>query len=424
MSYYPVKMYTSAMTGAPILNNNWGDLIAVLDACLVNGFNLKTLDSLTFDVNTGLATATVSTGHGYTVDQVVLISGADQAEYNGEHSVVSTTTTTFSFAVTGTPVTPATTSTQLTAKVAPLGWSAPYRADYKVAYRPTDPTATGNMLLVDNRLKTPNYTTTWAKWANVGIVEGMSDIDTIVGAQAPYDAAKPSKNWQQVEANQWGWFKWYHARQFTNTANIYYENTGDGGTTPRSWVLIGDGGLFYLFNEYAAGYSLAFYLFGDIVSYKAVDHYATALAAKEIYLGNSVNFGVHSSYGNVIRSDNAYGAVLLRSYTQLDNPVGFTLISLLYKGSLPSISGIDGMPYPNGPDYSLWLLPYFVRQADGHMRGIMPGLYYVPHTRPYAHLAVVDNVTGYPGRKFVMVRVGYDYSSDGQVAIDITGPWR
>ena len=75
-----------------------------------------------------------------------------------------------------------------------------------------DPQSPQNLLLIDNSLKTPNYTTGWAKWANVGIVEDLSDIDTIVGAQAPYDPNNPTQNWKQVTASQWGWYKWFHAR--------------------------------------------------------------------------------------------------------------------------------------------------------------------------------------------------------------------
>lgn len=419
---YPVKFYSSGMLNSPVLANNWGDLVTLLDACLINGFGLTTLDSITFDASTGIATASISAGHGFSVNQVLEITGADQPEYNGEHSVLSVTVNTFTFAVTGTPVTPATTSTQLSAKVAPLGWEAPYRADYKVAYRSKSAASPKNMLLVDDRLKTPNYTTTWAKWANVGIVEDMSDINTIVGKQAPYDAAKPTKNWQQVEANQWGWYKWYHARMF----GYSYENSGDGGAGARNWVLIGDDRLFYLFLEPLPNTSLLFYLYGDINSYKPDDQYATALAAKDVYLGNGIYLQSPYYYGNLIASNSDAGAVLLCSYTQLGGPISFSLTSLNINNN-QTVSGRGAMiPFPNGPDYSLWLLPFFVKQSDGHMRGTMPGLYFVPHNLPYPHLSVVDNVVGQPGRRFLMVSLGYESisSNTAQVAIDITGPWR
>ena len=107
--------------------------------------------------------------------------------------------------------------------------------------------AAQNILLIDNSLKTPNYTTGWAKWANVGIVEDLSDIDTIVGAQAPYDPNNPTQNWKQVTGSQWGWYKWYHAR------GGQYESAGDSGAGARNWVLVGDDRLFYLFCTNAAG---------------------------------------------------------------------------------------------------------------------------------------------------------------------------
>ena len=73
-----VKHFRSNMTGAPTLNGVAGALIGVLDACLVNGFNLKTIDSLA--VAAGVATASVGGGHGYEPDTVVLIAGATPGE--------------------------------------------------------------------------------------------------------------------------------------------------------------------------------------------------------------------------------------------------------------------------------------------------------------------------------------------------------
>ena len=125
----PVKYFTSGMQGAPVVSNNWGDLTSLLDAVLVNGFNLKTVDSITS--TDGVATATVSTGHGYVVNQVVLIAGCEQAAYNGEQVVTSVTASTFTFAVTGTPASPATTKTSISAKVAPLGFQIAFTSTNK-----------------------------------------------------------------------------------------------------------------------------------------------------------------------------------------------------------------------------------------------------------------------------------------------------
>ena len=89
MTDLTVKYFSSGMVGAPQIANNWGDLVTMLDACLVNGFALKAIDSLTFA--NGVATASITAGHAYLRDQVVLIAGADQPEYNGLFRVISTT---------------------------------------------------------------------------------------------------------------------------------------------------------------------------------------------------------------------------------------------------------------------------------------------------------------------------------------------
>lgn len=417
-----VKYFNSGMTGAPQISNNWGDLVTMLDACLVNGFALKAIDSLTFA--NGIATATISSGHAYRPFQVVEIAGASQPEYNGQFRVLTRTATTFTYAVTGTPASPATTTTSLTAKVAPLGWEKPFAGTHKAAYRSKNPQSPQNLLLIDNSLKTPGYDTSWAKWANVGIVEDMTDIDTIVGAQAPYDPNLPTKNWKQVQANQWGWHKWYHARQ------TGYESHVDGGGGNRNWVLVGDDRLFYLFITHQAGfnwYGRTSYCFGDIASFKPGDQYATVLAADDIYLGNSNYASYPGQYGGygLVMSLNFTGKVLLRSHTQMGNPVRFGLTSLRINGSNQEVCGRGSMPFPNGPDFSLWLLPTYVRQEDGHMRGMMPGMYWMPQDRPFSDLTVVDNVVGQEGKKFLLVRQGYESEAAGaQIAFDITGPWR
>jgi len=421
MTDLTVKYFNSGMVGAPQISNNWGDLVTMLDACLVNGFSLKAIDTLTFA--NGIATATITSGHAYLREQVVLIAGAEQPEYNGSFRVLTTTTTTFTYAVTGTPVSPATTTTNLSAKVAPLGWEKPFAGTSKAAYRSKNPQSPQNILLIDNSLKTPNYTTGWAKWANVGIVEDLSDIDTIVGAQAPYDPNNPTQNWKQVTASQWGWYKWFHAR------SNQYESNGDSGGGGRNWVLIGDDRLFFLFCTNAAGYGWYgrnCYCFGDLISFKPGDNYATVLAADDNYSGMSNYWsypGQFSGYG-LVSSLDFTGKVLLRNHTQLGNPVRFGLTSLNTNNG-QQICGRGPTPFPNGADYSLWLLPTYVRQEDGHMRGILPGMLWMSQDRPYSDQTIVDNVVGQAGKRFLLVRTQYSSETEGaQIAFDITGPWR
>jgi len=76
----------------------------------------QTLVSLTSA--TGTATATTPLAHGYSSGDLVLISGAVQTQYNGNFTITSTGTTTFTYVVSGSPATPATTTTALTCEKA------------------------------------------------------------------------------------------------------------------------------------------------------------------------------------------------------------------------------------------------------------------------------------------------------------------
>ena len=63
--------------------------------------------------------------------------------------------------------------------------------------------------------------------------------------------------------------------------------------------------------------------------------------------------------------------------------------------------------------------------APGAVRGLMPGMLWMPQDRPYSDQTIVDNVVGQAGKKFLLVRTQYSSETEGaQIAFDITGPWR
>ena len=110
------------------------------------------------------------------------------------------------------------------------------RLTIRLTYRSPNPQSNRHFLRVDDSLPS-GYTSSWAKFGRVTIAEGMSDIDTFVGAQAPFTPAAPTRNEVPTGSGTTmyvGWFKWYYAR------NSYNENSGDNGNWARSWVLVGD----------------------------------------------------------------------------------------------------------------------------------------------------------------------------------------
>ncbi len=70
-------------------------------------YKLRTVTNITLSGTT--ATATTSAAHGYSVGDWVRIAGADQSAYDGVVKILSVpSSTTFTYAVTGSPITPAT----------------------------------------------------------------------------------------------------------------------------------------------------------------------------------------------------------------------------------------------------------------------------------------------------------------------------
>ena len=416
-----VKWMHQGFAGAPVLTNNWGSLTALLDACLVNGFNLKAVTALT---RTGdEATATVGSGHGFLVDQVVLVEGCDQPSYNGEFTVIATTASTVSFRIEGEPASPATTQTGITMKIAPLGFEIAFTGTNKRAYRSPNPLSNRHYLRVDDSLPA-GYTPTWAKFARVTIAEGMADIDTFVGAQAPFTPDAPTRNEVPTgvgAAMHPGWFRWFYARQNCP------ETHGDGGNFARNWVLAGDDRGFFM--ACASGWSgdkRVLYAFTDFDSYKPGDRFASLLMASERYRRvDDYNLSYPSQEAASAYSLDTTGKICMRDYTGIGGNCRLGMLAL-NDGNHQNVSGRSAnIPFPNGPDYGLILHPIYLREASGHLRGILPGMFWVHQNQPYGHLTLLENIIGYESRKFLYVTV--DYSHEGNTSgfcFDITGPWR
>lgn len=162
-----VNFYRNQDTGAPVIDGVAGSLITLLDAVLVNGYNSKTI---TITRSGATATATATT-HGFNDLQTILISGANEADYNGTFRITNVTANTFDFTVANSPTTPATGT--ITAKVNPAGWAKTYSGTNKAVYR----AATGNRRyyrIEDNTTPTANH-------AYIRGYEEMTDVDTGTG---------------------------------------------------------------------------------------------------------------------------------------------------------------------------------------------------------------------------------------------------
>ena len=146
-----VKYFDNTMSGAPALPSSAGSLITLLDACLVNGFDQVTLNSLVVADN--VATGTVNPNHNFTMTgntgPVILIAGATPSELNGEWRIASIPgSTTFTFITSG--ITNQTATGTITAKRAAAGWTKALSGTNKAAYSRTAFGVTSMLLRVDD----------------------------------------------------------------------------------------------------------------------------------------------------------------------------------------------------------------------------------------------------------------------------------
>jgi len=432
MANVPVKWFSHLMTGAPQLTHGYGQLVAMLDACLVTGFNLKTVQSIT-RVGT-VATVTFSTAHGYVKDQVINIYDCAQTEYSGDQRVTSATTNSLTFDVVGTPVTPGTSSADsIKCKAAPLGFEIQFSSANRRVYRSTDLTGNGNVLRVDNDAP-PGWTNQYPTQASVHIARQATDVDTLVEYH-PFSSVSTS-------FPTYGWYKWYQTTYYFG----FTPNSNNNNNSAKPWVLVGDDRSFYFFNAPNANgpnYLTVrlMYGFGQINSFKPLDQYGTFLFATENYNSTGGTTPYTYSYGPMSAAFQGInlaspGEALLRSYFGTGAGTYAPKVTLATGNRDTPYSTIlsgqsTGIVYPNPVDYSLLLFPsYCGDYSAGALRGVYPGLYAILNNcgTNVADLSIIDNVSNYANRKFLIVSCdnGQGLATDGtsRVAFDITGPWR
>lgn len=206
-----VKHFQNDMKNIPQLSNNWGSMINLLDKVLVEGFNFVPVISVSKSSSDAItATISLGSGHGFIDRQVVRIAGSTNG-WDGDYKVLSANTdsvvvecaATNAIAITG----------AVSCSTAPLDYEIVFRTpvgstEPKRAYRSKDPESLGLILLVHD-FCVSGAAASGAKFAKVGVVSSMSDIDTITGTQMPFDPANPNTNWGWDGTNH-GWAKWYY----------------------------------------------------------------------------------------------------------------------------------------------------------------------------------------------------------------------
>lgn len=386
-----VKHFHSAMVGAPILNGVAGSLIALLDACLVNGFDVKAATSLV--VAGGVATLSFTGTHSATVDSVVLISGVTGAltALNGEQKVTAIGPGFIKFA---TAAADGAASGTVSFKMAPAGWLQPFVGTNLAVYKGADLASTGMSIRIDD---------TGTTSARVVGYEQMTDVNTGTG---PFPTAA-----QMSGGGYWG-------------------KSAAASSAASPWTLVADGRFFMLHvsmhtQDTATSVGGVTRGFGDYLAFRpGGDPYACVL-----------NYSVTATIATSTQMNGGFdvGAAgqqaMPRNYTGLGSGV--------VNGVAPYIgSGVSGMDaslgtFPSTIDGGLRLCRRYFNDS-GFIRGDVPGLFHVPHSLVYNTFKARDIVPGtdaMAGRKLLALAPtalsgGADSTSIGISFVDITGPWR
>ncbi|WP_313043803.1 hypothetical protein [Acinetobacter sp.] len=387
-----IKFYVHTNNNAPQLQNAYGSMINVLDACLVDGIHIGSISSLTASGKT--VTATFSSAHNLMQYQVIKITGATQAEFNGEHRILTipdSSSLTFELAAAPSVLTA---TGAISASLPPLGWEKPFSSSNpngggKAAYRslslllPSRP-----FLRVVDELD-PAYTATYAKYAKVGIVEDMTDIDTMLGVQAPFDAANSNKNWVGIGSGTAainGWARWYYAHgQHVITSSV---DSGAPASGNRNWMFVGTkDNFFFMPAPLISSADALLYGFGSFESLIDLDQSNTFLSATVNSVSVATAFAkstftpLSSVSNNALLSD---CLLLQRKYSQ-EGVSNTSAISTIYTGSTVMYSGSSNYIAATSLIPTVPQSDIFIRESGNILRGRVPLVSFLFQNKPYSN---------------------------------------
>ena len=337
-----VRVFRSTDYNAPVMNGQASPtntaLINVLTACLVDGYNLPAVSSIT---HSGAVATVTSPAHGLVGTAKVTIAGATQTEYNGTFSVTVTGTNTFTYTMSGTPASNATGTP--TARLDGAGWTKPLTGTGLAAFLQGTGESWARYLRVDD--------TVGASARLIGY-ESMSDINNGAGL-FPTAALLPS--------------------------GAYMTKSATTDAVVRAWVLVATERWFTLIiNQSGTATASSIMSFGDIASYVSGDQYKTILIASNSATVNTSNYG----YGGLALHTAAptnEAKCIARPYTGVGSGVKVNLTGALSVATNMTFIGNGATTAMNGSaggttsivDGALYQSPIMVTESSAY-RGMLP----------------------------------------------------
>lgn len=395
-----VSHYNFLQTGAPTLAGVAGNLIAVLDAVLVNGWGSQTATSI--NVASSIATMILPGTPAMIPNGLVEIAGATPSGLNGKKKVFTVVGNTVTFDATGVANGAATGT--ITAKVAAAGWTKAFSGTNKAAYKSGNVAASQCLLRVDDSA---------AQVARVVGYETMSDVDTGAGAFPT-------------------------AAQFSG--GLYWGKSAAASATTRQWHIVADDRTFYITigssntaDQTTNANGSQGWGFGDHIPLNSVDGFAAFICGSEgatPYTDNSNNSGSLGTIQTLISGiASSAGKYLPRAWTQVGTAVKAALFAKGLNLGNSSGGNSQGWTYPNPANNGL-ILARLVLAEVGSVRGELPGIFATPQNfqtgKPLGNRDTLDGTGSLAGRKIMALMTDAPATSILSAInfFDVTGPWR
>jgi hypothetical protein len=250
----------SGMGGAPQYANADGNVNAILEACLVNGFNTKTATSAS--ASGGILTLNFSADPQFEALQTVEVAVSSVPAVNGVHRVIANSSNQVTIAIAGlADGTVGSSGAGITIKQAGAGWSKPFSSATKAVFRP--PAGARRYLQCE-----------FVAGGNLK-ARGYEDMTAIEAGTMPFPTLS----------------------QASDPLAMYLVGYGVSASAPWFVIATDKWVIFSFANAIVPNYSAGFMFFGDLAEQvKPGDEYATVL------FGQSGGFICRDSFADPIGS--------------------------------------------------------------------------------------------------------------------------
>lgn len=362
----------SGMVGAPAMATAVSGALSVLNAALVDGFNVTA--PVAVSASGGVVTFTYLVAHGYEDKCWVRVSGAGAAALNADHQCTVPGSLSFTVSVPGIPDGPV--SGSISVRVAPLGWERPFTATDIAVYRSPNVAGTRMYLQVRDNNQGGQITARLRGFESMSSATVGVDPFPTIGQMAD-----------------------------TSGTPLGFGKTASGAGA--AWAIVGDDRTFYLCHAQDVS------TFGDINSFKPADAYGSFL-----FGGTDSNTALADCTGSHARVN----GLLCRD--------GSGLVKSSVGGHMGFGNGTSGQtrPYPGANTGGVTLISPIllldgVASASSPVRGALRGLLYVMEAIPVDSFMVLTGVPGITGRVLLMRDKGNSPSSPASVAVPIDQEW-